>query len=68
MCVNHELDAGCGEVQRELFRWGLGDKLGRRLRSMAEESVVLCASNMRALIKDHSVSLPVVLFKNRHTS
>lgn len=26
-CVNQEVDGGCGEVERECFSWGLGDKL-----------------------------------------
>ncbi len=67
-CVNREVDGGCGEVQRERFSWGLGSKLRRSLRSMAERCIGLCESNMRALLKDLHVSLPIVLFRHGQAS
>lgn len=63
-CVNLEVEEGFSEVQGERFSWGLGGNLRWGLRSIAERCTWLCESNMRALLKDLRVSLPLVLFRH----
>lgn len=62
-CVNLEVEGGFSEVQGERFSWGLGSNLRWGLRSIAERCTWLRESNMRALLKDLCVSLPLVLFR-----